>query len=120
MEIQQHISQQYNQDLKSIKSKVISMGSLVELQVKNAIYALLNQDKELVKEVSMSDYKINKMEMKIDADCAKVFTKRQLAAGDLRLVIAVVKIITDLERMGDEAEKIGLKGSGSRNACRAF
>lgn len=103
MEIQQHISQQYNQDLKSIKSKVLSMGGLVELQVKNAIYALLNQDQELAKEVSISDYKINKMEMEIDADCAKV--------------IAVVKIITDLERIGDEAEKIGLKGSGNRNEC---
>ncbi len=107
MEVQQHISQQYNKDLKSIKSNVLSMGCLVELQVQNAIYALLNQDQELAKEVSVSDYKINKMEMEIDADCAKVIAKRQPAAGDLRLVIAVVKIITDLERIGDEAEKIG-------------
>uniref|UniRef100_UPI0034DDFAF1 phosphate signaling complex protein PhoU n=1 Tax=Candidatus Thiodubiliella endoseptemdiera TaxID=2738886 RepID=UPI0034DDFAF1 len=107
METQQHISQQYNQELEGVKSKVLNMGGLVEDQVEKAINALIEQNNELAKEVAESDYKINKIEVEIDEDCAQLIAKRQPAAGDLRLIIAIIKLITDLERIGDEAEKIG-------------
>ncbi|WP_428087398.1 phosphate signaling complex protein PhoU [Candidatus Thioglobus sp.] len=103
----QHISKQYNQDLESVKNKVLNMGGLVELQVKSAIHALIEKDEELAKKVAQSDYKVNKFEVEIDEDCAQLIAKRQPAAGDLRLIIAIIKVITDLERIGDEAEKIG-------------
>jgi phosphate transport system protein len=107
METQQHISRQYNQELESVKSKVLKMGGLVEDQVEKSISALIEQNSELAKEVAESDYKINKIEVEIDESCAQLIAKRQPAAGDLRLVIAIIKVITDLERIGDEAEKIG-------------
>ncbi|NYT27728.1 phosphate signaling complex protein PhoU [Candidatus Thiodubiliella endoseptemdiera] len=107
METQQHISQQYNQELEGVKSKVLNMGGLVEDQVEKAINALIEQNNELAKEVAESDYKINKIEVEIDENCAQLIAKRQPAAGDLRLIIAIIKLITDLERIGDEAEKIG-------------
>ena len=103
----QHISQQYNKELESVKSKVLKMGGLVESQVENAISALIEQNDELAKKVAESDYKINKIEVEIDENCAQLIAKRQPAAGDLRLIIAIIKVITDLERIGDEAEKIG-------------
>ncbi|CAC9959775.1 Phosphate transport system regulatory protein PhoU [uncultured Gammaproteobacteria bacterium] len=107
METQQHISQQYNKELESVKSKVLNMGGMVESQVKNAVSALIEQNDELAKKVAESDYKINKIEIEIDENCAQLIAKRQPAAGDLRLIIAIIKVITDLERIGDEAEKIG-------------
>ena len=108
MELGQHISHRYNEELEDIRSKVLKMGGLVELQVDNAIKSLLNHDKTLAKDVIDSDYKVNEMEMEIDGDCINVIARRQPAARDLRLVIAVSKVITDLERIGDEAEKIAL------------
>ncbi|SMN15598.1 Phosphate transport system regulatory protein PhoU [uncultured Candidatus Thioglobus sp.] len=107
METQQHISQQYNKELESVKSKVLNMGGMVEAQVESAVTALIEQDDELAKKVAESDYKINKIEVEIDENCAQLIAKRQPAAGDLRLIIAIIKVITDLERIGDEAEKIG-------------
>ncbi len=106
MELGQHISQRYNQELEEIRSKVLQMGGLVELQTENAVKSLLERDKELAAQVAASDDKINTMEIEIDEDCTQVIARRQPTASDLRLVIAVVKVITDLERVGDEAEKI--------------
>lgn len=104
----EHISQQYDQELEDIRNKVLQMAGLVETQAENAVKSLLERDRELAKKVAVSDYKINKMEVDIDEDCTRVIARRQPAASDLRLVIAVVKVITDLERIGDEAEKIGI------------
>ena len=105
MEIGQHISQRYNEELEDIRNKVLQMGGLVESQTEKAIKALLEHDHELAKSVSTSDQKVNQMEVEIDEDCTRVIARRQPTASDLRLVIAVVKVITDLERIGDEAEK---------------
>jgi len=108
MELGHHISQRYNEELEDIRSKVLKMGGMVELQAENAVKSLLDHDKDLAKEVAESDSKINQMEMEIDEDCIRVIARRQPTASDLRLVIAVSKVITDLERIGDEAEKIAL------------
>ncbi len=106
MELGQHISQRYNHELEDIRSKVLKMGGLVEEQSVNALKSLLEYDKELAKQVAKSDDKINTMEVDIDEECTRVIARRQPAATDLRLIIAVVKVITDLERIGDEAAKI--------------
>ena len=106
IELGQHISQRYNQELEDIRSQVLKMGGLVEMQSVNALTSLLEYDRELAKEVSQSDDKINSMEVAIDEECTRVIARRQPAASDLRLIIAVVKVITDLERIGDEAVKI--------------
>jgi len=106
MELGQHISQRYNHELEDIRSKVLKMGGLVEEQSVNALKSLLEYDKPLAKEVTKGDDIINEMEVEIDEECTHVIARRQPAASDLRLIIAVVKVITDLERIGDEAVKI--------------
>lgn len=108
MELGQHISQRYNQELENIRSKVLKMGGLVESQAENAINSLLERDPLVAAEVASSDYKVNEMEVEIDEECVQVIARRQPAASDLRLVFAVGKVITDLERIGDEAEKIAI------------
>lgn len=106
MELGQHISRRYNEELEDIRSKVLRMGGLVEMQSVNAIKSLLERDRELAKKVAGQDHEINTMEVEIDEECTRVIARRQPAASDLRLVITVIKVITDLERIGDEAEKI--------------
>ena len=107
MELGEHISQRYNQELEDIRSKVLKMGGLVEAQAENGVKALLQRDAELAESVATADDKINALEVEIDEDCVQVIALRQPTASDLRLVFAVGKVITDLERLGDEAAKIG-------------
>ena len=106
-DIGQHISHQFDEDLESLRSKVLNMGGMVEKQVQNALLALTRADSSLAEDVAISDYRINSMEVAIDEECTQVIARRQPAASDLRLVVTIYKIITDLERIGDEAEKIG-------------
>jgi len=107
MDIGQHTSQQFNLELETLRNQVLKMGGVVELQASNALKSLLERDDELAELVATSDYKINKMELDIDEECAQIIARRQPAAGDLRLILATAKLVTDLERIGDEAEKIG-------------
>lgn len=103
----QHILRQFDDDLESIRSKVMSMGGLVERQLENSMIALINCDSQLAEQVAMNDYQINAMEMAIDEECNQIIALRAPTANDLRLVLSIFKTISDLERIGDEAEKIG-------------
>jgi len=101
-----HISRQFDAELEAIRANVLQMGGLVESQIKSAVESLLGGDVALMTRVIDDDHRVNAMEVKIDEACSQVIARRQPTAGDLRLVMAVVKTITDLERIGDEAEKI--------------
>jgi len=103
----QHISRSFNEELEQIRNSVLQMGGLVEEQFDCALKALTDADSEVGLQVAQDDVKINQMELAIDEECSRVLATRAPAAGDLRLIIATIKTITDLERIGDEAEKIG-------------
>lgn len=101
-----HISQQYNIELETIRTHLSEMGGMAQRQVNDAIQALIDADVERAEQVVRADLKVNSMEITIDEECVRILARRQPAASDLRLVIAVTKAITDLERIGDEATKI--------------
>ena len=101
-----HISSQYNEELEDVRQRVLAMGGLVEQQIVDATRALMENDGMLGEEVSRNDFKVNQLEVLIDEECSGILARRQPTAGDLRLVYAIIKTITDLERIGDEAEKI--------------
>lgn len=101
-----HISQQYNIELDDIRRHLAEMGGMAQRQVNDAIQALIDADLEKAEQVVRADKNVNQMEMSIDEECVRILARRQPAASDLRLVIAVTKAITDLERIGDEASKI--------------
>ena len=106
-----HISKRFNKDIEDMKSKVLTMGGLVESQLQKAITAIVSGDSELGLKVANNDYMVNDMEVSIDEECSRFLVMRAPAAGDLRLIVAIIKTITDLERIGDEAEKIGFLAS---------
>lgn len=103
---QHHISQQFNTELRELRNQVLSMGGLVEEQLNNAIVALTTHDEQLAKLVYSNDYKVNALEVAIDEESMRILAIRQPTARDLRLVMAIIKIIPDLERIGDQAERI--------------
>ncbi len=101
-----HISSAFNAELEDVRQRVLAMGGLVEQQIADAARAIKESDTELAAEVIRGDEKVNILEVSIDDECSRILARRQPTASDLRLVYAVIKTITDLERMGDEAEKI--------------
>lgn len=101
-----HISGQFNNELEAIRTHVLAMGGLVERQLTDALQAIHEQDMDLAKHVIREDHKVNSMEVAIDEACTRIIAKRQPTAGDLRLVMAIIKTITDLERIGDAANSI--------------
>jgi phosphate transport system protein len=106
-----HISRRFNKDIEDLRNTVLSMGGLVETQLSRAIAAIVSGDSELGLQVARDDYQVNNLEVDIDEECSRILATRAPAAGDLRLIVAIIKTITDLERIGDEAEKIGFLAS---------
>ncbi|WP_150047505.1 MULTISPECIES: phosphate signaling complex protein PhoU [Methylomonas] len=104
--INQHISRQFNKEMEDIRNKVLTMGGLVEQQVDLATNAFMSYDMESAEKVIQQDQLVNALEKDIDHECTEIMAKRQPAAFDLRMLIATIKIITDLERIGDEAARI--------------
>jgi len=97
------------------------MGGLVESQIRRAIDALASGDLQLSDEVIAADHKVNAMEVALDGDCSQLIVRRQPAANDLRMIFAIMKTVTDLERIGDEAQKIArmAKNIHERGAAQA-
>ncbi|MDN4503797.1 phosphate signaling complex protein PhoU [Alteromonadaceae bacterium BrNp21-10] len=104
--LNKHISGQFNDELENLRNHVLKMGGLVEQQLADALTAVENTDRELAHQVLTNDYKVNLLEVSIDEECAKIIAKRQPAASDLRLILAITKTVSDLERIGDEAGRI--------------
>ena len=102
----EHTSKQFDTELENVRSSVLQMGGLVEEQITRAVEALITGEMELIDRVIADDHRVNALEVGLDEACSQIIARRQPAAGDLRLLIAVVKTITDLERIGDEAAKI--------------
>ena len=102
----EHISKQFETDLDTTRTRVLQMGGLVEAQILAAIQGFVSGDAAVISQVIENDARVNGYEVAIDGACNHIVVKRQPAASDLRLIMAISKIVTDLERMGDEAKKI--------------
>jgi phosphate transport system protein len=102
----EHTYKQYDAELEAVRSKVLQMGGLVEQQIVNALESLISVNPKLAQEVMQADHLVNALEVQVDEDCSHIIARRQPAASDLRMIMMVVKTITDLERIGDEATKI--------------
>jgi phosphate transport system protein len=102
----EHLSKQFDVDLQNLRSRVLQMGGLVESQILSAIEGFSTGDLQLIDQVIAGDSRVNGYEVSIDTECSHVIVRRQPAAGDLRMIMAISKTVTDLERIGDEAEKI--------------
>jgi len=111
----EHISKQFDQDLEAIRSRMMQMGGLVEAHIRSAIAGYLDGDVTLIDQVIAGDTKVNDLELAIDNDLGQIIVRRQPAASDLRLILAASKIVTDLERIGDEAAKIARMASETQN-----
>ena len=102
----EHIYTQYDTDLEAIRAKVLEMGGIVEEQLTDSVSSLINADAKLADSVIKKDERVNALESEIDEDCSLIIAKRSPTARDLRNVLMMLRIITDLERIGDEASKI--------------
>ncbi len=105
-DLSHHISRRFNEDLERVRNKALAMGGFVEQQLQKAVTALVEGDSSLGEAVAMDDSKVNSMEVSIDEECSRILATRSPTAGDLRVIVAIIKTSTDLERIGDEGEKI--------------
>ena len=104
--VDKHLSTQFDSELNSLSSRVMELGGLVEAQIREAIYALANFDEQAAAQVVETEHRVNLMELEIDRELSSVIARRQPTARDLRLLIAISKTTANLERVGDEAERI--------------
>jgi len=105
-EFTQHFSSQFNQELENLRNRVIGMGGVVEQQIADAVTALEQRNETLARTVIGADLHVNATEVYLDEECRRILARRQPAAGDLRLVFAVIKAVTDIERIGDSAKSV--------------
>lgn len=110
----EHIYKQFDADLEAVRARVLEMGGLVEEQVTKAVDALISGNVALAEEVIANDHRVNALEVAADEACTNIIARRQPTAGDLRMILTIIKTITDLERIGDEAAKI------ARYAVKSF
>ena len=103
---EKHLSSQFDSELSAVSTRVMELGGLVESQIRQAIYALSQFSVEVADQVTAAEVKVNAMEVDIDRDLSSIIARRQPTARDLRLLIAISKATANLERVGDEAEKI--------------
>ena len=106
LHIDQHISQQFNSDLEHLRTHLLELGGMVEAQVVDAVKAIETADGNLAERVLQTEQEVDRREIALDRECTLILARRQPAASDLRLVLMVTKTTHDLERMGDEADKI--------------
>ncbi|MCR2746717.1 phosphate signaling complex protein PhoU [Limnobacter parvus] len=116
----EHTSKQYDAELESLRTRVLQMGGLVENQIVSAIEGLGATDTNIFKEVIRREQEVNQIELEIDELCNHILARRQPAAVDLRSVIVAIKMIRDLERIGDEAEKVARMGIMIADAGKHF
>ncbi len=103
---EKHLSTQFDSELNAVSSRVMELGGLVESQIRKAIYALQQFNGEAAAEVMATEVRVNAMEVEIDRELSSIIARRQPTARDLRLLIAILKTTANLERVGDEADKI--------------
>jgi phosphate transport system protein len=104
-----HISKKFNQELEAVRSDLMRMGGIVELQLQNAVDSLIKADSQLAETVVKTDNRVNDLEVKIDEECTQIIARRQPTASDLRFIIAVSKTVGDIERIGDHGVKVAKK-----------
>ncbi len=101
-----HSIRKYDEELEAMRSRVLQMGGLVESQVRTAMDAFERSDLDMAQQAIDADKRVNELEVDLDQMVLNVIARRQPTAGDLRMITGVAKVITDLERIGDEASKI--------------
>ncbi len=100
------MERKFDEELKNLKDKILKLGALVEEQVQNAVNALVKRDSKLAKDVIERDTQVNRLEVEIDEECIRLIALRQPAGSDLRFITTAMKLVTDMERIGDLAVDI--------------
>ncbi|WP_333607646.1 phosphate signaling complex protein PhoU [Arsukibacterium sp.] len=118
LNLSKHISSQFNEEIEQVRNHVMAMGGLIERQLYDALTAIANSDSELAQQVIRNDLMVNDWELQIDQECTRIIAKRQPAASDLRLIMAILKTIADLERIGDETRRIAKVALESFNSAQ--
>jgi len=106
LNLSRHISGQFNSELENVRNQVMQMGGLIEQQLSDALTAMADNDMELAHKVVNKDHEVNQFETTVDQDCSRIIAKRQPAASDLRLILTIMKTVTELERVGDSVASI--------------
>lgn len=105
-EFEKHTSSEYNTELEDIRTHLLKMGGKAESQLRMVLNAMKHSSEELANDILAKGDEIDQMEIDLDQECTRIIARRQPAASDLRLIVAVMKSITDIERIGDETEKM--------------